>query len=422
MTRRHGRLAAAAVALSALLALIPSPAPAQPPPPSGPPQPAQPFAPDWAMLPGWDVFAAKGCGKCHSIRGFGSLTGPDLGRVASGKSFFDLGAAMWNHLPRMGARMREVGIERATFTPAEISNLIAFLFTGQYFDELGDPKKGERLFTTKSCVQCHSIGGTGGTVGPPLDSMKRANSPVLVAAAMWNHGPRMMEAMKAKGVARPTFQGTELLDLIAYIVSATRDTTVDTQQVVPGTPERGRQLFTDKQCASCHAVGGKGPRIGPDLGDPGHHISLTQFAGLMWNHTPAMVARMKERGTEVPQLSGQEMADILAYLFTSHYFDATGSAQRGSQLVQGKGCLTCHSVSGKGGKVAADFATSGVVRSPASLVAGMWNHSRLMEAQAQKQQVAWPVLTGRELSDISAYLTSLGKPAPAKPRRKAPAK
>jgi hypothetical protein len=52
----------------------------------------------------------------------------------------------------------------------------------------------------------------------------------------------------------------------------------------------------------------------------------------------------------------------------------------------------------------------------------MWNHSRLMEAQAQKQQVAWPVLTGRDLSDISAYLIALGKPAPAKSGTKAPAK
>ena len=100
----------------------------------------------------------------------------------------------------------------------------------------------------------------------------------------------------------------------------------------------------------------------------------------MWNHGPAMWARMKERGIEVPQLTGQEMADIVAYLYTSHYFDpAAGSSARGQQLVQTKGCVACHSVRGKGGKVAADFATSNVVGSPAALIAAMWNHSRSME-------------------------------------------
>ena len=121
-----------------------------------------------------------------------------------------------------------------------------------------------------------------------------------------------------------------------------------------------------------------------------------------------MWAKMKERGIQVPQLTGQEMADIVAYLYTSHYFDpAGGSAARGRELVQSKSCLTCHSVIGKGGKIAADFATSNVVGSPAAIVAGMWNHSKFMEEQARKQGVALPQLKGQELADIVTYLRSL---------------
>ncbi len=376
-------------------------------------QPPQPFGPDWAMFAGGKVFAEKGCGKCHAIRGFGGKVGPDLGRIETGKSFFELGAAMWNHLPRMGAKMvQELG-QRPTLTPAEVSTLLAFLFTAQYYDELGDPKVGEKLFTAKGCVQCHEVGGKGGRVGPGLDFLKRANSPVLVAAAMWNHGPEMAEAMKAKGIERPTFQGKEMVDLIAYIVAAAKDAGGETAQVVPGLPERGEKLFDRKRCIVCHEVGGKGGKVGPELGRSRHHVSLTQFAALMWNHGPAMWAKMKERGISVPRLTGQEMADVVAYLYVSHYFDqpAIGRVQ-GQQIVQKKGCLTCHSVRGKGGKAAADFATSRVVGSPARLIAGMWNHAPFMEAEAQKQKVAWPVLTGQELADVSAYLGSLGKPAP----------
>src|SRR5437867_3270084 len=77
------------------------------------------------------------------------------------------------------------------------------------------------------------------------------------------------------------------------------------------------------------------------------------------------------------------------------------------ELVQSKSCLTCHSVSGKGAKIAADFATSNVVGSPAAIVAGMWNHSKFMEEQARKQGVALPQLKGQELADIATYLRAL---------------
>jgi len=404
----------------------------------GQPAPTQPFAPDWGMLAGWDVFTKKSCGQCHSVRGVGGTAGPDLARVQSGTGFYELGAALWNHLPRMGERMREGRIERPALTAADVSNLLAFLFTAAYRDESGNPKTGEALFASKGCVQCHAVGAKGGAIGPALDALKGANSPVLVAAAMWNHGPRMAQAMEVKGVARPTFKGRELVDVIAYVVSAASDGSAPTAQVIPGTPERGEKLFAEKSCATCHAVGGgsraagrrgagappseasesKGGKIGPVLGGRAHHVSLTDFAGLMWNHGPAMWARMKAHGVAVPQLTGQDMADVVAYLYASHYFDAAaGQAGRGRQLVQSKGCVGCHSVGGKGGTVAADFATSTVVGSPSGVIAAMWNHGARMEGQAQKQETSLPMLTGQELADVTAYLGSLTRPRP--PQKKA---
>jgi mono/diheme cytochrome c family protein len=373
-------------------------------------QPPLPSAPDWALIAGWDVYAKKGCGQCHGVRsGSERRAARDLAGIQSGAGFYELGAAMWNHLPLMGAKMREKGIERPTLTPLDVVNVLAFIFTAQYNDDGGNAKTGERLFTTKGCVQCHAVGGKGGNVGPALDALKRTNSPVLVAARMWSHGPATAEAMRAKGIERPTFTRNELVDIIAFITATASDPGGETAQVLPGTPQGGETLFHAKQCAICHTIGGEGRKVGPELGRA-HHVSLTQFAGLMWNHGPAMWARMKERGIEMPPLTGQEMADIVAYLYISHYFDpAASSRARGRQLVQTKACVACHSVRGKGGKVAADFATSNIVGSPAALIAAMWNHSRSMEDQATKQGLKLPTLKGQELADMSAYLRSLTK-------------
>ena len=382
-----------------------------PPPPAATDKPPAPFAPDWAQFAGWEVFSKKDCGKCHQVRGVGGKGGPDLARMSGGTSFFAIGAKLWNHLPKMGAKMREAGIERATLTPRETANLIAFLFTTQYGDESGDAASGEKLFTAKACATCHAVGGKGGSVGPALDAVKRATSPVMVAAALWNHGTSMTQAMKTEGIERPTLQAKELLDIIAYLQAASKDTGT-TAQVIPGTPERGAKLFASKQCASCHAVGGKGPRVGPDLGTPGHHLSLSDFATRMWNHAPAMAKRMKERGGTMPELSGQDMADILAHLYVARYFDPAGNRERGSAVLKDKGCLGCHTVRGVGGTPntkAADFARSTVVKTPQGLVAGMWNHSRFMERATAERGVAWPTLTGEELADVSAYLRALPK-------------
>jgi mono/diheme cytochrome c family protein len=124
---------------------------------------------------------------------------------------------------------------------------------------------------------------------------------------------------------------------------------------------------------------------------------------------------MKELRIEVPQVSGQEMADILAYLFTVRYFEPNGSARRGAALLKDKGCLACHSVNGKGTAGGVDFARSTVVGTPAALTASLWNHSRAMEAEAEKRRIALPELRGAELADISAYLASLSRSNAGKP-------
>src|SRR3972149_10871675 len=148
---------------------------------------AQPlFSPTQDPLAGSRIFGDKGCSKCHAIFGVGGQLGPDLARRPESRSFYNLAAAMWNHLPKMAEQMRKLGIARPHLSPSETGDLIAFLYTVNYFERAGDPKQGRRVFSDKRCVTCHQVGGTGGVAGPSLHTFGQSNSPIFLAPAMWH--------------------------------------------------------------------------------------------------------------------------------------------------------------------------------------------------------------------------------------------
>ncbi len=356
-------------------------------------------------MAGSRVFGSKGCVKCHSVNGLGGTLGPDLGHVAQRRSFYDLAATMWNHLPRMEERMREFGIERPQLNEREAGDLVAFLFTLDYFDPPGDVEAGEQLFVEKKCVVCHQVGVHGGVTGPSLDHLGQFASPILVAAAMWNHGPGMQTMMEAKGIERPTFSGTELTDLIAYLESKSPPPLGGPLYVLPGDAEEGRAVFTASNCADCHSVQGVGGRVGPDLARRGVRWDLTQFAAAMWNKAPRMTTHMQARGIQVPQLDAGEMADLVAYLYSVQYFAESGDAQAGRRLLRSKGCLTCHSLNGQGARVAGNLAESRGMVSPAGVISTVWNHSVHMES-GDNPAILWPVIRAEEMADIAAFLAT----------------
>ncbi|HLF48927.1 MAG TPA: c-type cytochrome [Methylomirabilota bacterium] len=371
---------------------------------------AQPvFSPSQDPLAGSRVFGVKGCVKCHSINGVGGKVGPDLARRLRPRSFYDVATAMWNHLPRMADRMKQLGIARPQLTAQEAGDLVGFLYTLNYFDPPGHVAAGRQLFSDKKCIVCHQVGGTGGVVGPNLDSLKQFASPIYVASAMWNHGPAMAEAMKAKGVERPTFTAQELRDLIAFLAPATGGAPEGPLYVLPGRPELGRELFVEKKCIQCHSVGGVGGQVGPDLVGLGVRRSPVEFAATIWNKAPAMMAAMATRGITVPQLRPEDMADLVAYLYSVRYFASGGSVPKGWVVASNKGCLQCHAVSGERGKPASDLTRAKGLDSSAAVLAALWNHT-VVTARVAGQRLEWPMLKADEMADLVTLLESISQP------------
>ena len=126
---------------------------------------------------------------------------------------------MWNHAPYMEGVMKQAQISWPGFSGKEMADLIAYLYFIHYFDELGDPVKGARLFSEKWCLKCHAIKGQGGTVGPDLSSVKGIASPIDLAAKMWNHVPIMYKKTITQQIPWPQFQKGEMADILSYLAT-----------------------------------------------------------------------------------------------------------------------------------------------------------------------------------------------------------
>ncbi|MDP2701469.1 MAG: c-type cytochrome, partial [Candidatus Rokubacteria bacterium] len=81
----------------------------------------------------------------------------------------------------------------------------------------------------------------------------------------------------------------------------------------PGDAERGRAVFSAKQCVRCHASGGQ-QGVGPPVERLRRPQGAYELAGRLWNHVPAMFTTLRQEGLAWPEISAAEMADLMAYL------------------------------------------------------------------------------------------------------------
>lgn len=358
---------------------------------------------------GAKVFAQKGCIRCHSVAAAGGRIGPDLGRVVFFGSVLDLAGAFWNHAPLMREKMAALKIQRPSVTTEEMADLVAFLTAFRYYEteirEPGNPALGRNVFVKKGCAGCHE--GTPGqtTPGPDLQRYRGRYAPIFLAQAMWNHSSAMAAAMQARGVAWPTFTGREMTDLVGYLQAGLATGSPEPTLFDPGSPRRGRVLFASKRCNACHAVAGEGGHVGPDLSAAGRARvrSTPEIAGLMWNHSQPMHAEFARRGIPVVTFSGQEMADIIAYLYFVNYASVRAVPSRGGQIFVQK-CSTCHAFGRKG--IGPDLAAAPGLDQPIGIIAAMWNHAAGMEQQFRERRLTWPRLEPGDTADLAAFLIS----------------
>jgi len=158
----------------------------------------------------------KGCAGCHSFRGEGGGLAPDLARRERPLSLLEFSALLWNKAPAMQRMMRARGTPLPQLDPSEMADIVAYLYSVQYFQPQGNAAAAPALFQNKGCFGCHSSRGGRGSRGPDLAQVRSLGSLAAAIAAMWNHG----RLVPAPAAAWPKLTAANMADITAFFVQA----------------------------------------------------------------------------------------------------------------------------------------------------------------------------------------------------------
>jgi mono/diheme cytochrome c family protein len=268
-----------------------------------------------------------------------------------------------------------------------------------------DSTRGAKLFETLACIQCHSVNGKGGTVAPDLGRLVDRNfTPATLAATMWNHAPAMWISMKDRDIHAGDLDEQGAADLFAYFYAARFFER-------PGDAGRGKRVFTER-CASCHGLTSS---VRPLVKPVSQWEVLTDpvvLAEAMWNHG----SRMLEEVTRWPELSAQDLGDVLVYLRnlpsapSKPAVFTIGAGSDGEAAFTSDGCAGCHR---------SGAALSSLVQGQTltEIAAEMWNHAPRMAAAGAKFVKLDPGEMRQLLSYLWAEKFVRGSGSPAAGRR-----
>jgi mono/diheme cytochrome c family protein len=151
---------------------------------------------------GEQLFQSKGCAGCHT----GKLA---METLLKNQTITQIAADMWNHQPEMKQPPPVLSQE-------EMRQILAYIWARQYFLGSGNAERGKKFFAEKNCAVCHNDPSSG---APGLGGHKGSYSDITMVAALWDHGPRMLEEMNRRKLAWPRFSEQQMSDLIAYLNS-----------------------------------------------------------------------------------------------------------------------------------------------------------------------------------------------------------
>jgi mono/diheme cytochrome c family protein len=286
--------------------------------------------------------------------------------------------------------------------------------------------RGRAVFEEFGCIGCHKLHGTGGMIGPELDSVGARRNPEWLMKHFKN------PAAVSPGSAMPPFQASEadLEALTLYVLSFTGEKLgayYVSMKTIPG-PQAGQRLFQEKGCIGCHSVGGQGGKVGPPLDEVAKRHD-TQWIIAHFKNPQAV-----SPGTVMPQFNftDQQIHALTEFLLSLTDTNVVGYLKipalmspidRGKAVYKKYGCAGCHGPNGQGGVPNPNAKTAQQVPSVKFVAEGYTVaelEKRVLDGQREitamdtnkpAPPLYMPAWRGKisegELKDLVAYLMSL---------------
>jgi mono/diheme cytochrome c family protein len=352
-------------------------------------------------------FERFGCTVCHSGQGLATSVADAHGPVKN-----------WN---------------RAMYNEDFMENSCS-LCHGEYIQAQAPVfAEGRTIFTEDGCRGCHLVKGTERIrVGPPLDGMvKRVKTDWLYR---WLRDPKAY--LSRTRMPNSKFSEQEAADVAAFLLQGSKPVAVK----LSGAPERGKTLFLDSRCVSCHSVEGKGGTLAPDLGKVGSKLYPERVMLILRNpHKLWSRSRMP-----IFNFTDQEIQDVTTFL-VSEYVNldldekevarqvglADGANKlQGRELIEKYGCTGCHNkIEGveDRGETGVELTTIGVVDirrldfgqikvPPKDWTVPNWLYNKVLNPRLFKPDLKMPDFSFSEWEGaaVTTYLLSLkGEEVPA---------
>lgn len=346
---------------------------------------------------GAGLFQTLSCFQCHSVNGEGGNIAPDLGRQID-RDFTpaSLAATMWNHAPTMWSAMRERGVRAGDLDEQAAADLLAFFYSSHYFDRPGDAGRGKRLFSSKHCADCHGLTSPKLPEAKPVSQWASIGHPTVLVNAMWNHAVRMRQEFARRKLKWSQLTTQDLADILVYLRNLPAGRNAPSGFEITSGAD-GAALFQSKGCVNCH----KGKLDLPPLLKG---KTLTDIAVAMWNHEPRMAPNP-------PQLTLEEMRELISYLWAGQFFRGSGNPAAGERVFTSKHCVTCHGGAGvAAGSGAPPLTGRGQSFTGSTMISALWHHGPRMLVQMGAKGIAWQHFNAQEMSNLIAYLDSKNEP------------
>lgn len=235
---------------------------------------------------------------------------------------------------------------------------------------------GRALMDRAGCYGCHKVAGheSWESVAPDLNGLSRKTNPAWLRA--WLKAPRDLRP----ATWMPDFHLTddEADSLVAFLWSqppATARILEDEDATGGGDYDRGKILFSESRCISCHTVDGKGNGSAPELSGIGSKVNRRWLVAFLQD------PQAFQPRTPMPRyrFTGRQLRDLAAYMM-EEFTDTSAPApspplrpaekaiRAGEDLYRKYGCAGCHRIAGRTEAIEMAPELTGIGEKPASLL------------------------------------------------------